>query len=51
MRIIMTKQNEVLQLKALGHSKSEVARITKIDRATVRKYLNEEMKSVSKLFR
>lgn len=29
-----------MRLKALGHSKTEVARLTKIDRATVRKYWN-----------
>jgi transposase len=37
-RIIMTKQNEILRLKGLGHSKTEVARLANIDRATVRKY-------------
>lgn len=39
-RIIMNTQSEVLRLKDLGHSKALVARILKIDRATVRKYWN-----------
>jgi len=34
----MSKQREVLRLKALGHSKSEVTRLLGIDRATVRRY-------------
>lgn len=37
-KIIMTKQSEVLRLKSLGHSKSEVTRLLGIDRATVRRY-------------
>jgi transposase len=37
-RIYMSKQSEVLRLKALGHSKSEITRLVGIDRATVRRY-------------
>jgi DNA invertase Pin-like site-specific DNA recombinase len=39
-RIYMSKQSEVLRLKALGHSKSEVTRLLGLDRATVRRYWN-----------
>jgi hypothetical protein len=37
-RIYMSKQSEVLRLKALGRSKSEITRLVGIDRATVRRY-------------
>jgi transposase len=37
-KIIMTKQSEILRLKGLGHSKSEITRLTGIDRGTVRRY-------------
>jgi len=40
MKIIMTKQNEILRLKGLGHSKLEITRLTGIDRGTVRRYWN-----------
>jgi hypothetical protein len=37
-RIYMSKQSEVLRLKALDHSKSEITCLLGIDRATVRRY-------------
>ena len=45
-KIIMTKQSEVLRLKSLGHSKSEVTRLLGIDRATVRRYWDGPHESV-----
>ena len=39
-KIYMSKQSEILRLKELGHSKSEVTRLLGIDRATVRRYWN-----------
>jgi transposase len=37
-RIYMSKQSEILRLKGLGHSKSEVTRLLGVDRDTVRRY-------------
>jgi len=40
MKIHMVDQKEILRLKALGHTKSEVSKLLDIDRGTVRKYWN-----------